>query len=245
MAHRMLGKEPPRIDVRTLMLARYVDTARLPQPPSTLDLTEHVGEWPMYENDRLGDCTCAAAGHMIEAWTGEATGEAVEVPVAAIITAYDDVKIGTGPEAGAVELDVLNYWRRSGVGGHQISGFAQVSTYDRGLVRAAAWLFGGLYIGVQLPLSAQGATSWEWSGSLSGDDAPGSWGGHAVDVVAYDDEGLTVVSWGALLRASWDFWDHYCDEAYAVLAPDYFNGRETPAGFDLATLEADLKLVTS
>ena len=45
------------------------------------------------------------------------------------------------------------------------------------------------------------------SGSLSGDDAPGSWGGHAVDVVGYDDAGLTVVSWGALLRASWDFWD--------------------------------------
>ena len=37
----------------------------------------------------------------------------------------------------------------------------------------------------------------------------------------------------------------YCDEAYAVLAPDYFNGRETPVGFDLATLEADLTLVTS
>ena len=108
MAERMLGKEPARIDVRTLALARYVDTTRLPQPPSTLDLAEHVGQWPMYDNDKLGDCTCAAAGHMIEAWTGEATGEAVEVPVAAIIKAYDDVKVGTGPEAGAVELDVLN-----------------------------------------------------------------------------------------------------------------------------------------
>jgi hypothetical protein len=242
---QMLGKEPAKTDVRTLAFARYVDRARLPSPPATLSLTEHVAEWPMYANDEYGDCTCAAAAHMIEAWTADASGAPVEIPVEAVLKGYDDVKIGTGPDAGAVELDVLNYWRRTGFGGHQISGFAKVPTYDRDLVRAAAWLFGGLYIGVQLPLSAQGATTWDWSGGLSGDDEPGSWGGHAVDVVAYDDAGVTVVTWGALLNATWEFWDHYCDEAYAILAPDFFDGRQTPDGFDWATMEADLKLVTS
>jgi hypothetical protein len=64
----LLGRLPVRRDVRTLALARYVDRAELPQPPVRLDMTRRVPGWPMYANDRLGDCTCAAAGHMIEAW---------------------------------------------------------------------------------------------------------------------------------------------------------------------------------
>ena len=56
-----LGKLPVRTDVRTLRLRRYVDPTRLPPPPETLDLTERVTEWPMYANDRVGDCMPIAA----------------------------------------------------------------------------------------------------------------------------------------------------------------------------------------
>ena len=62
-----LGKLPVRTDVRTLSLARYIERAKLPPPPPDLDLAEAVPEWPMYGNDRIGDCTTAAAAHMIEA----------------------------------------------------------------------------------------------------------------------------------------------------------------------------------
>src|SRR5579862_9457428 len=110
-----LGKLPVRVDVRTLSLARYVDPAVLPAPPAALDLATAVIDWPMYANDRIGDCTCAAAGHMIEAWTAAAHERAVEVSERAVLSAFDAVKIVdpmTG-EAGAVELDVLKYWRRT------------------------------------------------------------------------------------------------------------------------------------
>src|SRR5215831_15574394 len=103
-----LGKLPARVDPRTLFLSRYVDREALPAPPPALDLTTSVADWPMYANDRLGDCTTAAAGHMIEAWTATATGESVEVPEAAVLAAFDAVKLVdpvTGEE-GAVELDV-------------------------------------------------------------------------------------------------------------------------------------------
>src|SRR5690242_11286866 len=145
----MLGKLPTRIDPRTLSLARYLDRELLPAPPPELDLSERVISWPMYANDRIGDCTTAAAAHMIEAWTAEAHGSAVEVTESAVLTAFDRVKIvdpATGEE-GAVELDVLRDWRKHGVGHHRIGAFARVSTSDHSLVRAAAWLFGGLYIG--------------------------------------------------------------------------------------------------
>jgi hypothetical protein len=245
-AHK-LGKLPVRTDVRTLRLARYVDVSKLPRPPATLDLTRDVGEWPMYANDRIGDCTIAAAAHMIEAWTAAATGTAVEVTESSVLAAFDRVKLVdplTGEE-GAVELDVLKDWREHGVDRHRIAAFVRVATYDHALVRAAAWLFGGLYIGLALPLTAQTQDEWDWTGSLSGDARPGSWGGHAVDVVGYDDAALTAITWGATKELTWSFWDRYVDEAYCILSRDFLDGDQAPSGFDLEALKADLALVTA
>ena len=241
-----LGKLPVRLDVRTLRLARYVDRAQLPSPPEQLDLTGHVPDWPMYDNDRIGDCTIAAAGHMIEAWTA-AAGRFAEVSESDVLRAFDAVKItdpSTGEE-GAVELDVLRYWRATGVGGHRIGAYAGVSLHDQQLVRTGAYLFEGLYIGLALPLTAQRQDVWDWTGSLAGPAKPGSWGGHAVDIVGYDADGLTFVTWGSLKRMTWRFWERYVDEAYALISPDFLTAGRAPNGFDLAALKADLELVTA
>jgi hypothetical protein len=158
-----LGKAPVKTDVRTLLFARYVDTTVLPAPPEELDVADQVPTWPMYANDRIGDCTCAAAAHMVEAWTGEDTGEAVVIPEEEVLRAFDAVKVvDEDGEEGAIELDVLNHWRKAGVGNHQIVAFARVPTYDRLLVCTAAYVFGGLYIGLQLPASAKHQAVWGW-----------------------------------------------------------------------------------
>jgi hypothetical protein len=244
---QMLGKLPVRTDVRTLRLARYVDRSKLPAPPDVLDETAHVAGWPMYANDRIGDCTIAAAGHMIEAWTAAARGRAVEVTEASVLSAFDRVKLvdpATGEE-GAVVLDVLRMWRKQGVGRHRIGAYARLPVHDHELLQTAAWLFGGLYIGLQMPLSAQRQVTWDWTGSLSGPAAPGSWGGHAVDVVRYGPGSLTVVTWGRLQDMTWSFWDRYVDEAYCILSPDFLDGKQAPNGFDLEALKEDLALVTA
>ena len=244
---RKLGKLAVRIDVRTLRFSRYVDRAELPAPPESLDLTDHVADWPMYANDRIGDCTIAAAGHMIEAWTAESSGQAVEVSERSVLDAFGHVKQidPLSGEAGAVVLDVLRYWRRDGVGRHRIGAYAQVPLHDHDLVESASWLFGGLYVGVQLPLTAQDQPVWEWTGSLDGPAKPGSWGGHAVDLVRYGRDGITVVTWGRLQSLTWEFWDRYCDEVYAILSRDFLVHGRAPNGFDLPALRADLKLVTA
>jgi hypothetical protein len=242
-----LGKLPVRHDVRTLRLARYVDRAALPKPPPALDVTANVHDWPMYGNDRIGDCTCAAAGHMIEAWTGVAAGTAVEVSERAVLSAFDRVKIvdpATGEE-GAVELDVLKFWRKTGVSRHRIGAFASVPIDDHDLVRTAAFLFGGLYLGLELPISAQTQGVWDWTGSLDGASRPGSWGGHAVDVVRYGAGSLSVVTWGRLQELTWSFWDRYVDECYCILSQDFIAGDRAPNGFRLAELKADLAAVTA
>jgi hypothetical protein len=242
-----LGKLPVRVDVRTLALAKYVDPARLPSPPAQLDLTAHVAEWPMYDNDRVGDCTIAAAGHMIEAWSAAAKGTAVEISDSAVLDAFAHVKQvdPVSGEEGAVELDVLKYWRSTGIAGHSIGAFARVSQRDVQLVRTGAYVFGGLYLGIALPLTAQQQTVWDWTGSLAGPARPGSWGGHAVDVVGYDADALTVVTWGSLKRMTWSFWARYVDEAYCLLSDDFLDGGRAPNGFDLAALKEDLSLVTA
>ena len=247
IAAQMLGKLPVRTDVRTLSLARYIDATRLPEAPDSFDETSAVDSWPMYANDRIGDCTTAAAAHMIEAWTAAGRGYATEIPESAVLDAFDHVKLvdpATGEE-GAIELDVLRYWRAKGIGNHRIGAYARVAVHDQRLVQTATWLFGGLYIGLQMPLTANAQTVWDWTGSLSGPARPGSWGGHAVDVVRYDRNGLTVVTWGRLQQMTWSFWERYCDEAYCILSDDFLEKGNAPNGFDLAALEADLALVTA
>ena len=43
---------------------------------------------------------------------------------------------------------------------------------------------------------------------------------------------------------SWRFHDAYCDEVWAVLSgSDWLKGNAAPNGFNLATLQTDLKAV--
>ncbi len=247
-----LGKHTPRHDPRTLLLASYA-TPALPAPPAKLNLATKVKAWGMMDNDQLGDCTCAAAGHLIMEWTANAQSKMVTPPDSDIVTAYSAIT-GYNPTSGAndngaVELDVLNYWRQQGIAGHKIEAFIALEPSNHTHIMDAVWIFGGCYIGVALPKSAQAQTSNKQTWSVppqgtGGDGAPGSWGGHALPVVAYDSRGLTVVTWGALQTMTWGFWAAYCDEAYAILSDDFLAKKggktATPTGFDLAQLRADL-----
>jgi hypothetical protein len=246
-----LGKLAPRVDPRTLMFASYV-TAALPAPPPALNLATKVkGSWGMMDNDQIGDCTCAAAGHLIMEWTASAQSKMVTPSDQQIVAAYSAIT-GYNPKTGAndngaQEIDVLNYWRQTGIAGHKIQAFVGLEPSNHTHIMDGVWMFGGCYIGLALPKTAQGQTQnhQPWSViSTSGDGQPGSWGGHAVPVVAYDARSLTVVTWGALQTMTWGFWAAYCDEAYAILSPDYLEKKGgqiiAPSGFNLAQLQEDL-----
>jgi len=244
-----LGKLPPRHDPRTLQLTKYLDARTLPPPPASVDFASLVDGWPMMKNDTIGDCTCAAAGHMIEQWTTYAKkaftpNDSVIVDAYAAITGYDPI---TGlNDNGAVILDVLNYWRRNGIASHDIAAYAGLEPKNHTELKDAVAIFGNAYLGLALPLSAQNQAVWAVpSGGAVGAGAPGSWGGHAVPVVSYDVRGLTVITWGEQKRMTWTFLDTYCDEAYAVLSSDWINTltAETVTHLNLAMLETDLKLL--
>jgi len=240
-----LGRRHAVHDKRTLQLAKYLDHARESTAPKVVDFTKSA-TFSMYKNDELGDCTCASAGNMIRSWTAEGKHAQASVSDDAVVTAYERVS-GYRPgepetDQGAIELTVLKYWRKKGIGGHKIAAFAAVEIGSKALVREACWLFTGLYAGVALPVSAQSQAVWEVPpGGATGAGAKGSWGGHAVPILGVDDRGLTVVTWGATKRVSWAFFAAYFDEAYACLSNDFLDWANVgPSGFNLAELRRDL-----
>jgi hypothetical protein len=245
-----LGKGDARHDPRTLLLASYV-TLALPAPPASFDLTAKVGSsWGMMDNDQIGDCTCAAAGHLIMEWTANAGKKMVTPADKQIVAAYSAIT-GYNPatganDNGAQEVDVLNYWRQTGIASHKIGAYMALEPANHNHIMDSVYIFEGCYIGVQLPISAQGQTQnhQPWSvppGGTTGSGKPGSWGGHAIPVVAYDARGVTVVTWGALQVMTWGFWEAYCDEAYAIVSNDYITGKKkTSEGFSMQQLQEDL-----
>ncbi len=240
---RCLGKAPPRVDPRTLQLAAYLDARAIPAPPPARDWTHAASpRWGLMANDRLGDCTCAAAGHLIQTWTAN-NGAEVTPSDADIVKAYEAVghynPAYPDTDQGAVELDVLNYWRSSGIAGHKIGAFVAVSPGNKTHVEAAINLFGGVYIGAALPLSAQHQTVWDVA---EGPDAKaGSWGGHAMACVGYNRTGVVLITWGAIKVATWAWWEAYTDEAYALLDAEWVDAsRPAPNGFNLDALRVDL-----
>ena len=243
-----LGKRARRLDGRTLKLARYL-TAALPPAPPSVDWSKSVGAWGVHLNDSLGCCTIAAAANAIQTWTANA-GQEVIVPDADVLKYYEAWD-GYNPcdpstDQGGVELDVLNNWRQQGFSASALDAFAAVNHANSGLVEIAINLFGGLYIGVELPLSAQTQDVWDISANPGLNDEPGSWGGHAIYLVGYDPVTLTCVTWGLLKKMTWAWFGRYCSESYALISKDWLEVTGiTPGGLDLAALEADLKIVTA
>ena len=194
----------------------------------------------MYANDRLSDCTCAAVGHMEEGWSANAGKP--EVPKEQAVL---DLYWATGTaDAGRYCLDVLNQWQKQGFGGEPCTAFVQIDPRQLRFVELACWMFGGVYIGLALPLSAQLQKD-TWTLTSGPDAKPGSWGGHCVNLIDYaTDKGPVCVTWGRLLPMTWEFFEAYCDEAYAVISPDWATSdHKAPSGFDLQQLEHDLAAI--
>ena len=245
---RLLGKKTAKIIRGLPVLGKY--TLALPTSPPVCDYglaLKHLGRMA---NDKLGDCTCAAVGHAIQTWTSLTEPDEVVVSDDDIISLYAK-SCGYVPgdplsDNGGVASDVLKYWYQNPVDGHSLSGFASIRPGNRASIRDAIYLFGVCYIGVQLPLMAQYQDVWNVSpdATLKGDDAVGSWGGHAIPIVAYDQDTLTCITWGAFKKMSWNWLDAYCDEAYGLLSRDWLNTTgNAPPGFSFDTLAADMQAI--
>src|ERR1700735_1623806 len=59
--------------LKSVKLLNFLYT--IPTPPSSVDNSFGIFNWGELLNDRLGDCTIAGPGHLIQAWTASAGSE--------------------------------------------------------------------------------------------------------------------------------------------------------------------------
>ena len=218
------GRKAIKTDSRTLKLGNYL-TSALPDPPASVDWTKKItAPWGMMLNDQLGDCTIAGCGHAIQTWTSNFGSEQTisDDDVKAAYSKWDGYVDGdSSTDNGGIELDVLKRWKNDGLVGHNILAFADPNVFNLNEIRQAIHLFGGVYIGVALPITAQSQTVWDVVDNGGDNAAAGSWGGHCVYVNKYDEKGFSCVTWGSLMYMTTAFWLKYVDEAHAILGKDW------------------------
>lgn len=250
-----LGRKAIKTDTRTLAFGDYL-TPALPPPPPTADWTKGIKSWGMMLNgpepsepkfpNGLGDCTIAGVAHAIQVWTAN-TGAMVTVPDATILSYYEkwDGYVSGNPSTdnGGIELDVLNDWQKQGFAGNPLVAFADPKPAKLVEIYQSIALFGGVYIGLSLPVTAQTQDVWDVVPNGGANAKPGSWGGHCVFVPKYDQKGFTCITWGGLKTMTLAFWKKYCDEAHTLLGQNWLSAKGSPNGFNEAQLQADLKAI--
>jgi len=244
-SNRKLGRGAVQTDSRTLKLGKYLKTG-LPPAPLSKDWTKGIESWGEMLNDIHSDCTIAAAGHAVQVWSAN-LGKEITVPDSVILSYYEKWD-GFHPndpktDGGGVELNVLNNWKKSSFNDHKLLAFADPETKNLEEIRQSIALFGGVYIGLNLPNTARSQAVWDVVPNGGDDAQPGSWGGHAVFVPKYDPNGFTGISWGRLMPMTLAFWNTYVDEAHTLLSQDWLDAKGSPSGFDLEQLKADLGLI--
>ncbi len=241
MVSYRFGKHPPKHDYRTLRFKNYLTAAIAPPPVSDNVLTRVYAKlkvndptklFPMDGNDSLGDCTIAALAHAETVYRGMIGKERI-MAKPAVVKLY--MHLTGGVDSGLNELDVLNYWRQHPVSGDEIMAYATIDPKNHTHVEQAIHLFGGVYLGFQV----QQNCVHEFDARQPWTPGPLTHDGHAVFAVAYDQNGVTVLTWGNTQQGTWAWWDECVDEAYALLPPEAKKPDFAP-GFNIAQLEADL-----
>jgi hypothetical protein len=258
-----LGKadaKPPHV-----MLEEFVDFEMLdatdPVPANIVNSTDQAGQMialSMYLNDRQGDCTCAGAGNILRIDSDGAlqiTNGDVEIGYIAV-TGEEGAAFNpaTGQnDNGCAELDVLDYWVKTGFGGNRLLGHAGVRVSNIAQIRRALHLTGPLYPGFQLSTDQQTQPIW-----APGAAAPGSWGGHCPPLVDWYTQiplGLHIggvpiapnlgqilafATWGALKPGTEPYIPFACDEVHALITDVWLKRNEGNPAINLVALKAYL-----
>lgn len=238
-----LGRIAPTTN-RLSALPLFPDYAsKLPPAPPSKSWADGVKDWRLLGNDKVGDCTIATVYHLIMSWLAangkSATPTDEEVlSVYSAVTGYDPADPST--DQGAVMIDVLNYWRTTGVRigdeTHKLAGYARCRVGHHEHIRSAINLMGGVCLGVAFPDAWFDRDVWDVG------RGPGFRpdGGHEIPAIGFSPKSLTVVSWGRTYEMTWAALDRYCEEVQVPVAADWADSDLSPSGFALDELLRDM-----
>lgn len=224
----------PKVAVDLAPLHTYFKGGILPSAPTKCVYALKV-QYPMADNDKLGDCVVAGHIHLSQAVAQENGGTYTYPGDAATQTEY--FKLTGGQDTGLAETPFLQTAQKAPVLGSQVDVFGSINHTNREEVKSSIYIFGGAYLGVTLPESAQNQFPGTWT------VVPGSpiEGGHCIVAVGYDAQFVYVVTWGKVIRCTWAWFEKYVDEAYAVVYTEEIQKNRGPlATLDITKLRADI-----
>ncbi len=251
------GRKRPPAHLRTghKMMSRYMGA--LPTAPTTFDWTSMCAqaEADVLANDSLGDCTSAAAGHLIDIYTAGG-GSPVAITAAQAISFYSQstgyVPGDPNTDQGGDEVTVLTSWRDKGYdgkGGHAIAGFIQVDASNQQELVAACYFFGGLYFGLELPDSYVNPFP-SGNGFTWDDGPPDPNNGHAIVGVGANANGILINTWGMIGTLTWKAISHLCSYAaggmiFAVIESEWVNRMKnaSPSGLNWSQIVSDFDTI--
>jgi hypothetical protein len=252
--HLKHGCLPTPPDERDLKLASYLDHATLPPIPTYWGFDQAVpkGQFGMLGNDQVGDCVFAAAAHQVMVHSAAATGTPIPFTDEGVISDYSAV---TGYVPGDPSTDQgtdlrtsLAYRHKTGIidatgKRHKIGAYLRLDPTDTRGLATAGYLFGSVIVALEVTELAyteyDHGTMWTWSKTAQGD------GLHCVPLIAHREH-LEIITWGKVQTMSAGYWQHYYSDAWVVVSPEFLNGEgQTPEGFNLAQLNADLSQLHS
>lgn len=229
-------------------LSHYL-ASTLPDPPPALDYSLSVNNWGKYLNNEDADCTIATAATLIQFWTASVDNTDGTVLDDDVIKEAYSHFAGDDTDKKLKVPDVLEYWYKTGIGGHTIEAYGDLEPQNHIQIMDCISLLGGCYLGLGLPqfiVDNKDAMIWEIPpGGATGDAAPNSKNGHAVAVLGYDSRYLYFITWGSRRQMSWQFFDTYMDEAHGIVSSDFVNPKTltTVSGLDVASMKEDLKAI--
>jgi hypothetical protein len=248
-----LGKKPARTGAVKLRFETYFDAASLPVPPTVFGRPWLVPTWGMLGNATIGDCVWAAAAHQTMLWNAEAGNPIPPFTDACVLGDYaaetqkDDPPGYPTVDAGTDLQQAAAYRSKTGIadaaGQRHLTGpYVALQPGDIDQLALAAYLFGAISVGIQLPTSAfdqfDRAEPWEPVQEASIE------GGHCISLCGRNSRGmLLAVTWGRLQAVSPTFLAQYMDEGVAHLSIERLKGNISPQGFNEAALQADLALI--
>lgn len=244
------GKVIWSVDKRTFKLENYLKPDDDQIIPASFNWGKKIkkNDWGWMGNKRADLCTCAAAAHMIMTWTSN-TGRLKRPLLSQVKEAYCAVT-NYNPETdendeGVEPLKVLKYWRKTGIANYKILSFALLKNKQIDQLIKTIYLFGGCYVGLQLPKSAarQFKTTRKWTiegGGTLRHAERNVWINHVVLVTGYKNEELRVITWGKEITMTFDFWKAYGVMSYAIFSEAFIKDDKTPTGVDVEVLLNDL-----
>lgn len=206
------------------------------------DVNSH---YPIDGNATYGCCTIAGVDHLNRGWSG-LFKESYTPPTESVLTT-EYFSLTGGQDTGLNEEFVLKNWYEKGLFGTKIAGFAPVSTTNLLQQHQAISLYGGCYLGIKCPESAQRAfqkeqqtgtvVPWIYEGEQAED-------GHCVVALGYGpDGGLHCATWGGIAVLTPSFLAHYLDEAWVILSQQLVDAKKDTLGLNLEALQADLSKI--